>query len=50
MPSTHSSDDPEEDDRNPAAKSIKNEPEDDAQSVTQDEPKVGTIVKPWEDK
>ena len=42
--------DPEEDDRKPAAKRIKKEPEDDAQSVTQDEPKVETIVKPWEDK
>ena len=44
------SDDPEEDDRKPAAKRIKKEPEDDAQSVTQDEPKLETIVKPWEDK
>ena len=43
-------DDPEEDVRKPAAKRIKKEPEDDAQSVTQDEPKVETIVKPWEDK
>ena len=42
--------DPEEDDRKPAAKRIKKEPEDDAQSVTQDEPKVETTVKPWEDK
>ena len=48
--STHPSDDPDEDDRKPAAKRIKKEPEDDAQSVTQDEPKVETIVKPWEDK
>ena len=39
-----------EDDRKPAAKRIKKEPEDDAQSVTQDEPKVETTVKPWEDK
>ena len=44
------SDDPEEDDRKPAAKRIKNEPEDDAQSVTQDEPELETVVKPWEDK
>ena len=44
------SDDPEEDDRKQDDKRIKKEPEDDAQSVTQDEPKVGTIVKPWEDK
>ena len=43
-------DDPEDDDRNPAAKRIKKEPEDDAQSVTQVEPKVETTVKPWEDK
>ena len=28
----------------------KKEPEDDAQSVTQDEPKVEALVKPWEDK
>ena len=41
---------PEEDDRKPAANRIKKEPEDDAQSVTQDEPKVETTVKPWEDK
>ena len=44
------SEDPEEDDRKPAAKRIKEEPEDDAQSVTQDEPKVETTVKPSEDK
>ena len=43
-------DDPEEDDRKPAAKQIKNEPEDDAQSVTQDEPELETVVEPWEDK
>ena len=42
--------DPEEDDRKPAAKRIKKEPEDEAQSVTQDEPKVETTFKPWEDK
>ena len=50
VPSKRSSDDPEEDDRKPAAKRIKKEPEDDAQSVTQDEPKLETVVKPWEDK
>ena len=50
VPSKRPSEDPEEDDRKPAAKRIKKEPEDDAQSVTQDEPKVETIVKPWEDK
>ena len=43
-------DDPEGDDGKPAAKRFRKEPEDDAQSVTQDEPKVETIVKPWEDK
>ena len=43
-------DDPKEDDRKPAAKRIKKEPEDDAQSATQDETKVETIVKPWEVK
>ena len=47
VPSKRPSDDPEEDDRKPAAKRIKKEPEDDAQSVTQDEPKLETIVKPW---
>ena len=50
VPSKRPSGDPEEDDRKPAAKRIKKEPEDDAQSVTQDESKVETIVKPWEDK
>ena len=50
VPSKRPSDEPEEDDRNPAAKRIKKEPEDDAQSVSQDEPKLETIVKPWEDK
>ena len=50
VPIKRPSDDPEEDDRKPAAKRIKKEPEDDAQSVTQDEPKVETTVKPWEDK
>ena len=41
---------PEEDDRKPATKRIKKEPEDESQSVTQDEPKVETTFKPWEDK
>ena len=50
VPSKRPSDDPEEDDRKPAAKRIQKEPEDDAQSVTQDEPKLETVVKPWEDK
>ena len=50
VPSKRPSDDPEEDDRKPAAKRIKKEPEDDAQSVTQDEPEIETVVKPWEDK
>ena len=31
-------------------KKIKKEPEDDAQSVTQDVPKVETTVKHWEEK
>ena len=50
VPSKRPSEDPEEDDRKPAAKIIKKEPEDEAQSVTQDEPKVETTFKPWEDK
>ena len=50
MPIKRPRDDPEEDDRKSAAKRIKKEPEDDAQSVTQDEPKVDTRAKPWEDK
>ena len=50
MPSKRPSEDPEEDDRKPAAKRIKKEPEDDAQSVTQDEPREDTTAKPWEDK
>ena len=48
--SKHPREDAEEDDRKPAAKRIKKEPEDEAQSVTQDEPKVETTFKPWEDK
>ena len=50
VPSRHPREDAEEDDRKPAAKRIKKEPEDEAQSVTQDEPKVETTFKPWEDK
>ena len=50
VPSKRPSEDPEEDDRKPAAKRIKKEPEDEAQSVTQDEPKAETTFKPWEDK
>ena len=50
VPSKRPSEDPEEDDRKPAAKRIKKEPEDEAQSVTQDEPKVETTFKPSEDK
>ena len=50
MPSKRPSDEPEENDRKPAAKRVKKEPEDDAESVTQDEPELETVVKPWEDK
>ena len=50
MPIKRPSEDPEEDDRKPAAKRIKKESEDEAQSVTQDEQKVETTFKPWEDK
>ena len=50
MPIKRPSEDPEEDDRKPTAKRIKKEPEDEAQSVTQDEPKVETTFKPWEQK
>ena len=46
VPSKRPSEDPEEDDRKPAAKSTKMEPEDEAQSLTQDEPKVETTIKP----
>ena len=44
--SKHLSEDPKEDDRKPAAKRIKKEPEDEAQSLTQDEQKVETTFKP----
>ena len=50
VPGKRPSEDPEEDDRKQAAKRIKNEPEDDAQSVTQDEPQEETTFMPWEDK
>ena len=50
VPSKRSSEDPEEGDRKPAAQRIKKEPDDEAQSVTQDKPKVETTFKPWEDK
>ena len=40
--SKHQSEDPEEDDRKPAAKRIKKEPEDEAQSWAQDEQKEET--------
>ena len=50
VPSKHPREDPEEDDRKPAAKRIKKDPEDEAQSVTQDEPQFETTFKPWEDK
>ena len=50
VPSNGPHEDPEEDNRKPAAKRIKKEPEDDAQSVTQDEPKEEITVNPWEDK
>ena len=39
VPSKRPCEAPEEDDRKPAAKRIKKDPEDEAQSVTQDEPK-----------
>ena len=42
--------DPEEDDRKPGAERIEKEPEDEAQSWTQDEQKEETTPKPWEDK
>ena len=42
--------DTEEDDRKPAAKRIRKEPEDEAQSWAQDEQKEETTFKPSEDK
>ena len=50
VPSKRPKEDAEDDDMKPAAKRIKKEPEDDAQSVTQDEPNVETTVKPWDNK
>ena len=47
VPIKRPGEDPEENDRKPAAKRTKKEPEDDAQSVTQDEPKVETTIKCW---
>ena len=44
------SEDPKEDDRKLGAKRTKREPEDEAQSWAQDEQKVETTFKPWEDK
>ena len=41
---------PEEDDRKPAAKRIKMEPEDEPQGWAQDEQKEETTPEPWEDK
>ena len=46
----HPSEDPEEDDRKPAVKRIKKEPEHEAQSWAQDVQKEETTFKPWEDK
>ena len=44
------SEDPEEDDRKPAAKRIKKEPEDEAQRWSQEEMTEKPTPKPWEDK
>ena len=44
------SEDPEEDERNPAAKIIKKEPEGEAQSWSQEEQTEEPTPKPWEDK
>ena len=44
------SEDPEEDDRKPAAKRIKKEPEDEAQSWAQEEQIEKPTFKPWEDE
>ena len=48
--SKHPSKDPEDDDRKPAAKRVRKEPEDEVQSWAQDEPKEEATFKPWEDK
>ena len=50
MPSKRPRDEHEGDDRKPGAKRIKKEPENEVQSATQDEPKVETTSKTWEDK
>ena len=50
VPTKRSSDDHEKDDKKPAAKRIKKEPEDEAQSLTQNYPQEETTVKPWQDK
>ena len=50
VPTKQPSEDPEEDDRKPAAKRITKKPEDEAQCVIQDEPPEETTFKPWEDK
>ena len=44
----HPSEDPDEDDRKPAAKIIKTEPEDEAQSWAQEEQIEKPTPKPWE--
>ena len=46
VPRTRPREDREEDDRKPAAKRIKKEPEDEAQSVTRNEPKIEATFKP----
>ena len=48
--SKYQSEDPEEDDRKPVAKRIRKEPEDDAQSWTQEEQIEKPTPKPWGDK
>ena len=48
--SKHPSEDPVEDDKKPAAKRTKKEPQDEAKSWAQDEQKEETTFKPWEDK
>ena len=44
------SEDSEENDRKPAAKRIKKEPEDEAQSWAQEDQIKKNTFKPWEDK
>ena len=48
--SKHLSEDPEEDDRKPAAKRIKKGPQDEAQSWAQEEHIEKPTPHPWEDK